>query len=227
MKSDYATVASHVRPLALKMQTVFLPIIVWDSLALMLLGLALYRWGFLSGRWANRDYWRVLVIGYGLGLPLVCFSFYHGYRTTPNLEAALARLEVVPVEWTGLIYPFQRILLVLAHVSAVILLYKAGCFQHLFRALEAVGQMAFTNYVMQSVICTLVFFGYGLNYFAELEFYQIFFVVLGVWVVQLIVSPLWLRYFLFGPLEWLWRSLTYWRIQPFRRPAAGAVAGSP
>ena len=87
----------------------------------------------------------------------------------------------------------------------------------LFRRLEAVGQMAFTNYIMHSVICTFVFFGYGLNYYAELEFYEIYFVVLAIWALQLIVSPLWLRFFLYGPLEWVWRSLTYWRRQPFRR----------
>ena len=217
MKSGYATVAGYVRPLAFKFQTLFLPIAVWDSLALMLLGLALYRWGFLTGGWASRDYWRVLLVGYAVGLPLVCVSFYHDFRTHPNLEAALARMEAVPVEWVGLIYPFQRILLVLAHVSVVVLLYRAGAAGRLFRALEAVGQMAFTNYILQTVICTLVFFGYGLNYYGELEFYQIYFVALAVWAVQLAVSPLWLRYFRYGPLEWVWRSLTYWRRQPFRR----------
>jgi uncharacterized protein len=77
--------------------------------------------------------------------------------------------------------------------------------------------MALTNYIMQSVICTLVFFGYGLNYFAELEYYQIYFVVLAIWAVQLAVSPLWLRSFHFGPLEWVWRGLTYWTWQPFLR----------
>lgn len=217
MKSDYATVAGHVRPLALKIQTVFLPIGIWDSLALMLLGVALYRWGFLTGGWSNRAYRRTLLIGYAVGLPLVVYSFYHSYLHNPTLEASLRRLEEVPVQWTGLIYPFQRILLVLAHFSALILLYKSGVFGGLFRCLEAVGQMAFTNYIMHSAICTLVFFGYGLNYFGELEYYQLYFVVAAIWAVQLVVSPLWLRYFRFGPLEWLWRTLTYWKIQPFRR----------
>ncbi len=220
MKSDYATVAGYLRPIAFKIQTVFLPIEIWDSLALMLLGLALYRWGFLTGAWADRDYWRVMAVGYGIGLPLVCYSFYHDYLYHPNLEAMLSRMEAVPVEWVGLIYPFQRILLVMAHVSAIILLYKGGYARSLFRRLEAVGQMAFTNYIMQSVICTLFFFGYGLNYYAELDYYQIYFVVLAIWALQLIVSPLWLRYFLFGPLEWVWRSLTYWRLQPLLRPAS-------
>jgi uncharacterized protein len=218
MKSDYGTVADHLRPLALKIETIFLPIMIWDSLALMLLGVALYQWGFLSGRWSNRDYGLVMAIGYGMGLPLAIYSFYHGYVYNPNHEATLARMELVPIQWVGLIYPFQRILLVMAHVAALILLYKSHYAQRLFRCLEAVGQMAFTNYIMQSVICTLFFFGYGLNYYAELEYYQIYFVVIAIWIVQLIVSPLWLRFFLFGPLEWLWRSLTYWKLQPFMRP---------
>jgi uncharacterized protein len=222
MKSDYATVASHIRPLALQWQTTFIPLMLWDSLALMLLGLALYRWGFLTGAWSDRDYWRVLLIGYGIGLPLVCYSFYHSYRVSPNLDASLARMLTTPVQWTAAIYPFQRILLVMAHASALILAYKAGLFRPLFKRLEAVGQMAMTNYVVQSIICTLVFFGYGLNWFAELEFYQLMFVVLAIWALQLLVSPLWLRAFLFGPFEWLWRSLTYQRLQPFRRTVTAA-----
>jgi uncharacterized membrane protein YeiB len=100
------------------------------------------------------------------------------------------------------------------YVSAVILFYKSRHARALFRRLEGVGQMALTNDIMQSVICTLVFFGYGLNYFAELEIY---FVVLTIWVVQLAASPPWLRFFYFGPLEWVWRSLTHWKWQPFLR----------
>jgi uncharacterized protein len=217
MKSDYATVAGRLRPLAWKVETIFLPIEIWDSLALMLLGLALYQWGFLPGQWSNRDYAKVVAIGYGIGLPLAIYSFYHGYLYSPNLEASLHRMELEPVPWVRLIYPFQRIFLVMAHVAAIILIYKSNHAQKLFRSLEAVGQMALTNYIMQSVICTLFFFGYGLNYYGELEFYQIYFVVLAIWIVQLIVSPIWLRFFLFGPLEWVWRSLTYWKMQPFAR----------
>jgi uncharacterized protein len=217
MKSDYATVASHLRPLAWKDETIFLPMAIWDSLALMLLGLALYQWGFLSGQWSNRNYAKVVAIGYSIGLPLAIYGFYHSYRYSPNLEASLRRMELVPIEWVGLMYPFQRIFLVMAHVAALMLLYKSEYAQALFRRLQAVGQMALTNYIMQSVICTLFFFGYGLNHYAELEFYQIYFVVIAVWIVQLIVSPLWLQSFRFGPLEWMWRSLTYWRWQPFLR----------
>ncbi len=217
MKSDYTTVASYLRPLAWDGQTKYLPYELWDSIALMLLGLALFKWGFLTGNWSNDDYWKVLKIGYGIGLPLVIFSAYYGFQNYSTLEANLARMERVAIEWTGLIYPFQRILLVMAHASALILLYKSGVLQGLFKRLEAVGQMAFTNYISHSVICTLFFFGYGLNYYAELDYYQIYFVVFAIWILQLIISPIWLKYFYFGPLEWVWRSLTYWKVQPFKR----------
>ena len=183
----------------------------------MLLGLALFKWGFLTGKWSRKDYWKVALAGYGLGLPLVSYSFYYGYRNYSTLEANLARMEQVAINWVGLIYPFQRICLVMAHAAALILLYKSGVLQGLFRRLVAVGQMAFTNYIMHSVICTLFFFGYGLNYYGELQFYQIYFVALAIWILQLFLSPLWLHYFLFGPLEWLWRSLTYWKLQPILR----------
>jgi uncharacterized protein len=217
MKSDYSTVAGYLRPIAFDIQTKYLPFEVWDSLALMLLGLALFKWGFLTGAWSNKDYWTVIKIGYGLGLPLVIYANYYAFYHFSTLEANLARMEQVPINWVNLIYPFQRILLVMGHAASLILLYKSGVVQGLMNRLVAVGRMAFTNYISHSVICTLFFFGYGLNYFAELEFYQIYFVAFAIWVFQLIISPIWLKYFLFGPLEWLWRSLTYWKIQPFKK----------
>ena len=217
MKSDYKTVASYIRPLAWETETKFLLLDMWDSLALMFLGLALFKWGFLTGNWSRQDYLKVAYIGYGIGLPLVIYSFYYGFLNFPNLEANLARMERVSINWVNLIYPFQRILLVMAHVASLILIYKSGVAQRLFERLEAVGQMAFTNYIMHTVICTLFFYGYGLNYFAELDFYQIYFVVAAIWLLQLFLSPIWLRYFYFGPLEWVWRSLTYWQLQPMLR----------
>ena len=217
MKSDYSTIASYLRPLAIDGQTKYLFFGIWDSIALMLLGFALYKWGFLTGQWSNDNYRKVMLIGYGLGLPLVIYSTYYGFITYSTLEVNLKRMEEVTINWVDFIYPFQRILLVMAHTAALILLYKSKAIQGLFHRLEAVGQMAFTNYIMHSVICTLFFFGYGLNYYGVLEFYQIYYVVFAIWILQLIVSPIWLRHFNFGPLEWLWRSLTYWKLQPFKK----------
>jgi uncharacterized protein len=217
MKSDYSTIASYLRPLSIDGQTKYLPFDVWDVFALMILGLVLYKWEFLNGSWSNENYWKVIKIGYGIGLPLVIYSFYYSFKHFSTLEANLVTMEKTPIHWNRLIYPFQRILLSMAHLATLILLYKSGFAKNLFRRLVAVGQMAFTNYITHSIICTLFFFGYGLNYFGELEYYQIYYLVFAIWIFQLIMSPIWLKYFLFGPLEWLWRSLTYWKIQPFKR----------
>jgi len=222
MKSDYGTVATRVRPLALEMETKLLPFMVFDSLALMLLGAGLFKWGFLAGNWSRERYRMVALVGYGIGLPLVIYSYHHNVVHYPNVETALREMEAVPVNWVGLIYPFQRILLVLAHVSMLILLYRSAILQRLFRRLEAVGQMAFTNYLMHTVMCSLIFFGYGLNQFGEWQYYHICLVAAAIWAFQLIVSPLWLRAFNFGPLEWLWRMLTYWRVPAMRRTPLSA-----
>ena len=96
------------------------------------------------------------------------------------------------------------------------LVFRSGRLSWLMKALSAVGQMAFTNYLMQSIICTLFFFGYGLGYYGHLKFHQIYYVVASVWIFQMIFSVIWLKYFRFGPFEWVWRSLTYWKKQPLK-----------
>ena len=224
MKGGYGQVASFVRKKAADGEFKYLLFSIWDMLALMLLGIALFKWGFLTLQWSSRAYARTALIGYAVGLTAVTFSFVHGVVVTPTLAAGLAAMEREPIPWTGALYDVQRIALMMAHVSVIMLMYRAGWLRGLFARLRAVGQMAFTNYVMQSVICSLVFFGYGLNQFAEWQYYQLYWLVLGIWGLQLVMSPLWLRAFLFGPLEWLWRTLTYAARQPFvRRPAPSAV----
>jgi uncharacterized protein len=125
-------------------------------------------------------------------------------------------------------YDIRRLAMVLAHISVVMIVCKSGALSWLTSRLAAAGQMAFTNYLSTSIICTMVFNGYGFGLFGKLDRVHIYAVVLAVWTAQLIWSKLWLQHFRFGPFEWIWRSLTYWRRQPMRleRPAplAGAAA---
>ena len=77
--------------------------------------------------------------------------------------------------------------------------------------------MALTNYLGQSLLCGFYFNGgYGLGNFGKLERYEIYIVVLVVWAIQIIFCNIWMKFFLYGPAEWVWRSLTYWKKQPFR-----------
>ncbi len=102
-------------------------------------------------------------------------------------------------------------------VGIVMLVCKSGVTPTLTRALAATGQMAFTNYLLQTVICTTIFYGHGFGLFGKVERLEQILIVLTVWVVLLVLSPVWLRYFRFGPAEWLWRCLTYLKAQPMRR----------
>ena len=104
----------------------------------------------------------------------------------------------------------------LGHVGLIGLLYRVPALSGAMRTLAAVGQMALTNYLSQSLICMFLFTGAGLALFGQLERHELYYVVVAIWIVQLIWSPLWLRRFRFGPAEWLWRSLTYWQRQPMR-----------
>ena len=86
--------------------------------------------------------------------------------------------------------------------------------------LAPAGRMALTNYLVQSIVCTLVFYGYGLGFFEHMpRLWQVPF-ALGLFAVQVLYSQWWLQRFRFGPAEWLWRSITYWQLQPMQRATA-------
>ena len=104
----------------------------------------------------------------------------------------------------------------LGTAALVLLVVKSGAMGWLTRRIAAVGQMALSNYLLTSTCCQILFVWSPLKWYSRLEYYQLYFVVLGVWAVNLTWSTLWLRYFQYGPMEWAWRSLTYWRRQPLR-----------
>lgn len=104
---------------------------------------------------------------------------------------------------------------------------NAGWLRSLTTRLAAVGQMAFTGYILTTVISITIFEKWGFGLYGKLQRWQLYEVVLGVWVILLAISPVWLKYYRFGPLEWLWRSLTYWKKQPMRRTAVAPALGVP
>lgn len=91
---------------------------------------------------------------------------------------------------------------------------RNGWLKWLQKSLAAVGQMALTNYLLQTIVCRTLFYGHGFGWYGYLSRSQLIGIVLVFWIVQMIGSPLWLKKFRFGPFEWLWRSLSYSRFQP-------------
>ena len=186
----------------------------WDGLTMMFLGMALFRLGFFSNRLSTSTYAMWMVAGYGIGLTIGLLAFKNGLLVFMNdIGYFHDRYRASP----QLLYDARRILISVGHVGMLMLIYRSRIVPWLMRALANVGQMAFTNYLMQSIICTWFFYGYGFGYYNKLAYHQLYYVVFAVWIFQLIFSSIWLRYFRFGPFEWLWRSLTYWKRQPMKR----------
>lgn len=179
-----------------------------DIWALMLIGMALFKLGVLQGERTPGFYVRLALAGYGIGIPVNALSTYGMFASNFDIVATIF--------WNA---PYQigRVSVALGHASVLILLAKSMRMRWLTDRLAAVGQMAFSNYISHSLVYALVFYAPGLRMMGQLQRYQLYYVVFGMWILNLVWSPIWLRHFRFGPLEWCWRSLTYWKRQPMRR----------
>ena len=199
---------------ALSLETfVFLIVFLWRSGGLMLVGMGLYKLGVLSARRSSGFYRRMAFAGFGLGMPIVIAGVV--YNTHHDFAFEHSQFQGQTFNYVGSLGVF------LGYVGLVMLAVQQGWLPGLQRRLTAAGRMAFTNYISQSVICTLIFYGHGLGLYERVDRLGQIGIVLAIWALQLVWSPWWLARFRFGPLEWLWRSLTYMKFQPMavRAPA--------
>lgn len=210
VRGGYATVFAYRWDYHHNFQSSFLYYhFVWDVLGMIFVGMALQRLGFFAGQCRPRAYWSALA----LAVPLAVASFlWANAFAVRGFSAAELELKLV----RGIVHPFERGLVGLGWAAALILLVRGGCLRWLTGALGRVGRMAFSNYLLQTLCCTWFFFGYGLGYYGQFSRAELMLVWLGVSLVQVVASWLWLSRFRLGPLEWAWRSLTYQRWQPLR-----------
>jgi uncharacterized protein len=179
-----------------------------ECLGMMLLGMALLKLGVLTGTSSTRTYLVMIVAGYGIGLPVNSFEI-----------RALESSGFVPEQMvrTFITYDLGRIPMTLAHLGVIALLCRMPWFAGIARLFAATGQMALTNYLSQSALCLFIFTGAGIALYGQMSRLELYYVVAAIWILQLAWSPLWLLHFRYGPAEWIWRSLTYWRWQPLAR----------
>lgn len=213
-RGGWAGQMAHRVPTAVKFQTLFtLLFSLWRAGGLMLLGMALFKWGVLSGERSKRFFQQLAVLGLGLGFPLVAYGLYRHVAAGWSFRYSM---------FFGELYNYVgSVAVCLGYIGLVTLAGRWRWVEHAARPLAAVGQMALSNYLLQTVLCTTIFYGHGLGLFGRVDRTGQLALVVAVWAVELIASPLWLRAFRFGPVEWLWRSLTYGKLQPMRR--AGVV----
>lgn len=189
---------------------------LWRAGGLMLVGMALYKIGLLTGSLAARTYRRLALAGALCGFPLIAYGVHRNFQ-----EHWSARYSF----FTGSQFNYWGSLgIALAWICVIMLAVKTTRLRGALRPLEAAGRMAFSNYILETVLCTLLFYGTGFGLFARVNRMEEVAVVLAVWMVVLGFSVVWMRHFYYGPLEWLWRSLTYGEKEAFRRKPLSMVA---
>jgi len=183
-------------------------ILVMECVAFMLLGMALFKLGVLSGARSLRFYLLLMAAGYAVGVTI------NGAQA-----ASLWRNDFSPELWlTRGSYELGRLGMTLGHVGLILTLWKLNAFGFIGRGLKAMGRMALSNYLAQSAITSLLF--YGLDLWGRFDWWTLWGIAAVIWVVLAIGSLLWLRVFAFGPMEWALRLVAYGQVPPIRRARA-------
>jgi uncharacterized protein len=210
------------------LQTTFYAILfgflfAWLYLACFLIGIYITRRGVFYDFEGRRPFLRRLALfGFGVGgtLHLVALGLYIWHLCTGPTRSA----ESAPAVAAQMLVQFGVIPLAIGYLVALLYWSHSGRAEWLQKRFQAVGRMALTNYIMQSVLCGLIFYSYGLGLFGQFGHTAGLGVVIGIWLLQLTWSPIWLKYFRMGPVEWAWRSLADGHRKPFLRTAPAPAA---
>jgi uncharacterized protein len=180
----------------------------WESMALMLIGMALFKTRMLTGDWAAARYRKWALRCFVLAIPplvaLVWYQVSAGFSVASVFGASFA-----------LSMPFDFVLTV-GWAALIMLAIQTRLTPALVARLAATGQMAFTNYLVTSIVMTLIFYGYGLGLFGHVSRLGLYVFCIGMWGAMLLWSQPWLARHPYGPLEWLWRSLSRGAVQTWR-----------
>lgn len=175
------------------------------TIALMMVGLGLFKTGFFTGASPRRIYLTMISVG-TLALGLI------GGVTW------MADVRESPLAWGAFLNEFLAPFAALGYVAALMLALRPGSGLWL-APFAATGRMAFTNYLTQSLIMTSIFYGGRGALMGQVDRPALWVIVAAIWMLQLVWSNWWLSRFEMGPLEWVWRWMTYGRRSPFVRRA--------
>ena len=176
-------------------------VLVPDALAMMILGMALFKAGVLDASRSIRWYATLAAVGFGGGLLTNLWELRVAFGA--ELDALSTMPVLVPT------YQVGRLGMALGYLGLVMIVCKCGALPRVRGALAVVGRMALTNYLMHSLICLVLFTGLGFALVGVLERWQLYPIVVAIWAFQLWFSTWWLARHRFGPVEWMWRALTY------------------
>jgi uncharacterized protein len=192
----------------IKMHLLYGPMYLPAIWGMMILGMGLTRTGVLTGERHTRFHATLglTLVAVGGLLTAACYHWVHELSDHPGLAwQGIAQLVGVP--------------LAIGYSQIVVALARTRVMAPVTRAFADVGRMALTNYLSHTLLCTTIMYGYGLGHFAGVPYPELFGIVLAVWAFNFVFSALWLRFFAYGPAEWLWRQATYLGLPRDRRAA--------
>ncbi len=193
-------------PMALSEETsYFLLQNFWRIVSMMLTGMALYKWKVLSAERSKAFYLKMAIIGLLAGYLLSGLGIFLNFRYGWSMEYSM--FSGIHLNYVG------SVGVALGYVGLVMLICKSARYKRFKQLFSKVGRMAFSNYILMTLICTFLFYGHGFGLYGSVERKYQLLIVAGIWALLLVFSVLWLRRYRFGPLEAFWRSLTYMRRQ--------------
>ena len=174
--------------------------ILYRTLIMMILGIVLFRKGIFKNYRLMKSYWPLTITLLLIALFVNYQRYYHWTYES-----------FIPVTsfWKAWLFTFPKELLGLAYVLLFNGLYQLLFKNSRFNFISGIGRSALSNYIFQSIICGFIFYGYGLGMYNQFSRLELLYVVSVIWLVQICLTWLWLKKFKYGPLEWLWRRLTY------------------
>jgi uncharacterized protein len=209
MRKGYLDVVAFLAPQMQQINQMFpYRFQLWDVLSMMLLGIALFKWKVLSAEKSYKFYGIMTLLGYLIGLSV------NYYEIQSIMESDFS---ILSISKSYITFDLGRVPVAIGHVGAIMLFCKLPILKWLKNSLAAVGKMALTNYVMHSVFAMFIFTGAGFGLFGTFQRFELLYIVFAIWIFQLILSPIWLKYYQYGPLEWMWRNLSYLKKHPFRK----------
>ena len=208
-RGSYIEIADYSAKKVIDSLLFFTPVyMLWDCVGMMLLGMGLYRMGVLSAQRSKKNYLQLAIGGFALGLAVNGFELFQAIDS--DFDAI-----VVSGYFQGT-YQLGRVAMSMGWLGLIMLFCQGEIWSGLKNRLAAVGRMALSNYLLHSLICLVLFTGAGFGLIGVFERWELYVIVLLIWMVQLALSPWWLKRYSFGPAEWLWRSLTYGSMQKWR-----------
>lgn len=213
MRGGYAGILTYRVDHLWSLFTLMLNALGGETLAYMMMGMALWKTGFFTGGWDDRRLKRLMLWSYAVSLP--CLALLTWWAFASGFDPV-----VLAGNWLAWGIP-PRFLCAIGHLAVAMLVLRRLAGSAVVARLAATGRMALSNYLATSITMTTIFYGYGLGLFGHVDRAPVYGFVIAMWALMLLWSKPWLDRFTYGPFEWLWRSLARWAPQKMRRTDQG------